>query len=255
MVKFLHTGDWHLGMTRHYLSDEAPGTLWSRSPRRCRADGKARSRQRLSVRNRVRRRVSSRTKWSGKCSCGAFEKMAATPKVTFFLLPGNHDPLDASSIYSSSAFTGNQPDNVRVLDGSAPVPGAPGVELIPAPWPNKHPDTDLVDAACQGLGPADAVRIVVGHGAIDAISPSPDDAKLIKSGSAGREHQRRPDPLRRSRRPPLHNQCGHDWQNLVCGCTRADRLHRNRPRKRARRRPRCEQCERRVQTSGYVVFC
>ena len=51
--------------------------------------------------------------------------------------------------------------------------------MIPAPWPNKHPDTDLVDAACQGLGPADAVRIVVGHGAIDSISPSPDDAKLI----------------------------------------------------------------------------
>ncbi len=23
MVKFLHTGDWHLGMTRHYLSAEA----------------------------------------------------------------------------------------------------------------------------------------------------------------------------------------------------------------------------------------
>ena len=178
MVKFLHTGDWHLGMTRHYLSDEAQARFGAARLDVVEQMGK------LAVdndcqfvivcgdvfeSNQVERQVLMR----------AFEKMAATPKVTFFLLPGNHDPLDASSIYSSSAFTGNQPDNVRVLDGSAPVPGAPGVELIPAPWPNKHPDTDLVDAACQGLGPADAVRIVVGHGAIDSISPSPDDAKLI----------------------------------------------------------------------------
>ena len=50
----------------------------------------------------------------------------------------------------------------------------PGVELIPAPWPNKHPTTDLVDAACQGLKPSKAVRIVVGHGAMDTMSPAPD---------------------------------------------------------------------------------
>ena len=105
--------------------------------------------------------------------------MAAFPHLTFFLLPGNHDPLDASSIYNSPTFTERQPDNVKVLKGVDPVHVAPGVELIPAPWPNKHPTTDLVDAACKGLEPSDAVRIVVGHGAIDSMSPDPSDPKAI----------------------------------------------------------------------------
>ena len=178
MVRFLQSADWQLGMTRHYLTGEAQARF---------------SAARLDVieqmgnlavdedcqfvvvcgdvfeSNQVERRVLRR----------AFEKMAAIPKVTFFLLPGNHDPLDASSIYRSPTFTEHQPDNVKVLDGSAPVSVVPGVELISAPWLNKHPTIDLVVAACEGLGPTDAVRIVVGHGATDSMSPTPDDPRLI----------------------------------------------------------------------------
>ena len=66
-----------------------------------------------------------------------------------------------------------------MLNASAPVQAVPGVELIPAPWPNKHPTIDLVDDACKGLGPTDAIRIIVGHGAIDCMSPSADDPRLI----------------------------------------------------------------------------
>jgi DNA repair exonuclease SbcCD nuclease subunit len=119
--------------------------------------------------NQVERQVLTR----------ALEKMAEYPQVTFYLLPGNHDPLDASSIYRSATFIERQPINVKVLDGSAPVQAVPGVELIPAPWPNKHPVTDLVASACQGLEPTYAVRIVVGHGAVDYKHPNPDDPKLI----------------------------------------------------------------------------
>ena len=112
----------------------------------------------------------------------AFEKMAATPGVTFFLLPGNHDPLDASSVYRSSAFRERKPGNVEVLEGPDPVQAAPGVELVPAPWLNRHPTADLVDASCEGLGPTGAVRVVVGHGAVDSMSPNPDDPALIALG-------------------------------------------------------------------------
>ena len=119
--------------------------------------------------NQVERQVLTR----------ALEKMAEYPQVTFYLLPGNHDSLDASSIYRSPTFTKRGPDNVKVLDGSAPVQAVPGVELIPAPWPNKHPVTDLVASAYQGLEPTYAVRIVVGHGAVDYKNPNPDDPKLI----------------------------------------------------------------------------
>ena len=102
----------------------------------------------------------------------ALESMSDTPAVTFYLLPGNHDPLDASSVFSSPIFSGSKPANVVVLDSSAPQEVAPGVELVPAPWLSKRPLTDLVDSACQGLPPANRLRIVVGHGALDIWSQS-----------------------------------------------------------------------------------
>ena len=178
MVRFLQSADWQLGMTRHFLTGEAQARF---------------SAARLDVieqmgnlavvegcqfvvvcgdvfdSNQVERQVLMR----------AFEKMAAFPQVTFYLLPGNHDPLDASSIYRSQTFTTHQPENVKVLDESSPVEAVPGVELIPAPWTNKYPTIDLVDAVCEGLEATDAVRIIVGHGAADTMSPSRDDPKLI----------------------------------------------------------------------------
>ena len=178
MVRFLHTADWQLGMTRHFLSEEAQARF---SAARLDVIGEMGN---LAINegsefvvvcgdvfdsNHVERQVLTR----------ALEKMAEYPQVTFYLLPGNHDSLDASSIYRSPTFTKHRPANVKVLDGSAPVQAVPGVELIPAPWPNKHPVTDLVASAYQGLEPTYAVRIVVGHGAVDYKNPNPDDPKLI----------------------------------------------------------------------------
>ena len=41
-------------------------------------------------------------------------------------LPGNHDPLDASSIYSSPTFIERCPENVKVLKGFEPVQAGAG---------------------------------------------------------------------------------------------------------------------------------
>ena len=53
------------------------------------------------------------------------------------------------------------------------------MELIAAPWPNKGPLTDLVGDACEELEPADALRVVCGHGAVDAMSPEANDPAHI----------------------------------------------------------------------------
>ena len=133
MVKFLHTADWQLGMARHYLGDDAQARFGgARLDVIERMVGIATSEQCEFVvvcgdvfeSNQVQRQVLVR----------AFEKMAAFPQLTFFLLPGNHDPLDALSIYSSPTFVRARcPENVKVLKGFEPVQAAPGVELIPAP--------------------------------------------------------------------------------------------------------------------------
>ena len=178
MVRFLHTADWQLGMARHFLG----------------ADAQARfNAARLDVIEKMAV-LATDEKCEFVIVCGdvfesnqvqrqvvvrAFEKMAVFPHLDFYLLPGNHDPLDASSIYISPTFVKRCPENVKVLTGTDPVQAAPGVELIPAPWPNKHPTTDLVAAACDGLEPTSSLRIVVGHGAVDSMSPNPNDPRLI----------------------------------------------------------------------------
>ena len=182
MVRFLHTADWQLGMTRHFLAGEAQS----------RFDG---------ARIDVIRKIGALAEDEG-CSfvvvCGdvfesnqvssqvvsrAFDAMASTPEVRYCLLPGNHDPLDASSVYRSSVFTERRPENVTVLADSSPLSVAPGVELVAAPWFTKRPLTDLVADACDRLGESDAVRIVVGHGALDSRSPDKSNPALISLSS------------------------------------------------------------------------
>ena len=169
-----------MGMTRHFLSGEAQARFSAARLDAIEQMGNIAINEGCQFvvvcgdvfeSNQVERQVVTR----------AFEKMAAVP-VKFYLLPGNHDTLDASSIYRSATFRKHCPDNVVVLDGSGLVHPPAGVELIAAPWRNKHPTTDLVNEACRGLEPTHAMRIVVGHGAVDSMSPNPDDPRLIGLG-------------------------------------------------------------------------
>jgi hypothetical protein len=85
-------------------------------------------------------------------------------------------------VFRTEPFVTNRPPNVHVLDGGAPNVPLPGVELIAAPWFSKRPVRDLVAEACARLNPLDAgVRIVVGHGAVDLLSPDSTSPQLVKA--------------------------------------------------------------------------
>jgi DNA repair exonuclease SbcCD nuclease subunit len=118
--------------------------------------------------NRVRPRTVGR----------ALEAMASIP-VPVFLLPGNHDPLDAATVYRSPTFVRSVPPNVVVLDGPDPVDVRDGIQVVGAPWTTKRPLRDLVAAACDSLvvDPA-CVRILVGHGAVDNMREFHDPATI-----------------------------------------------------------------------------
>lgn len=178
MVKFIHTADWQLGITRHFLADAAQARFDAARLDAVRRIGALAMEEGCDFvvvcgdvfeSNQVGRAVVVR----------ALDAMAATPQVTFYLLPGNHDPLDASTVYRSPTFREHRPANVAVLEDSEPVEVAPGVELVAAPWFNKHPLADLVADACGGLEPTGRVRIVAGHGGLDTISPDPDAPVLV----------------------------------------------------------------------------
>ncbi len=179
MVRFLHTADWQLGMTRHFLDADAQPRFTEARIEAIRTIGELAELERCELvvvcgdvfeTNHVERQIVVR----------ALDAMAATPNVTFYLLPGNHDPLNAASVFRSATFTAHQPANVVVLDGADPVTVRPGVELVAAPWTTKRPTIDLVGAAVEELEADGTTRIVVGHGAFDVDSPDTANPGLLR---------------------------------------------------------------------------
>lgn len=165
-VRFIHTADLQLGMTRRFLDDDAQARFAQARIDGLSAIGRIAADERAEFvvvagdvfeTNRVRPRTVGR----------ALQAMATIP-VPVFLLPGNHDPLDAASVYRSPTFLRSVPPNVVVLQTPDPVDVRDGVQIVGAPWMTKRPLTDLVAAACDPLvADPTRVRILVGHGAVD----------------------------------------------------------------------------------------
>jgi DNA repair exonuclease SbcCD nuclease subunit len=179
MVRFLHTADWQLGMSRASLSPEArPRFVQARfdAVRRLGAVAAEHGCEFIVVAgdvfegNQVDRQTVSRA-----------AEAIRDVKLPVFLLPGNHDPLDAATVYRSTTFTARRPENLRVIEDARPIAVREGVEVLGAPWPGKRPLTDLAAAALRGLPPAGpgTVRIAVAHGMVDTLSPDAADPARI----------------------------------------------------------------------------
>ena len=182
-MKFLHTADWQLGMTRHFLAGDAQPRY--SAARRDVVSGLG--------------RVAAETGAEFVVVAGdVFEHNQLTPRVIsqsleamrvigvpVYLLPGNHDPLDASSVYTSALFTTECPDNVVVLDSAGVYEVRPGVEIVAAPWRSKSPTTDLVAEVLAELPDVPrrpVTRILVAHGGVDVLDPDRSKSSLIRLG-------------------------------------------------------------------------
>ena len=150
MTRFLHSADWQLGMTRHYLDADAQPRFTRARLDAVDAIGDLAEAEDCPFvvvsgdvfeTNHVERRVV----------VSALDAMGAHPDVTFYLLPGNHDPLDAATVYRSATFTRHRPDNVVVLEDTDPVDTGSGALIVGAPWLSRRPLTDLVSEATADL--------------------------------------------------------------------------------------------------------
>lgn len=186
IVRFVHSGDWQLGMTRHFLSA---------------GEQERYSEARLDA-VRALAQLATREECSFAVVCGdvfdsnlvdrsvvvrALDALRAFT-VPVYLLPANHDPLNAASVYRSRTWLERCPAHVVVLAGADPV-AVPNVaaEVVGAPWDSKQPLEDLAARACTGLParptPATA-RILVAHGAVDTLSPDKSEPSLIRLATA-----------------------------------------------------------------------
>lgn len=187
LVKFIHTSDWQLGMTRHFLSSEAQGEF---------------SGDRINTIRKIGE-LAHQTEAEFIVVAGdVFETIFLPPKVIIqsldamgearlpvFLLPGNHDPLSPGSIYTQDIFVENCPANVQVLDSCSPVRFNDQVEIIGAPWLSKHPDCDPLSGALaeiNKIAPPDEAaipklaRILVGHGMLETLNPDASSLSAIR---------------------------------------------------------------------------
>lgn len=192
-MKFIATADWQLGMTASFLDNDARPRFHEARFAAIRKIGAVAQKHDAAFvvvcgdvfeSNKLDRKVLLRT----------FEALRSI-KVPVYLLPGNHDPLDASSIYDAPAFTSSKPPHVHVIRDSNPILPVPGVELIGVPWLTKFPTGDLLNQAVSELEPASGgtIRIVAGHGSASTLSANDsadiiDIPRLINSVDQGLAH-------------------------------------------------------------------
>ena len=178
MIRFLHTSDWQLGMTRHFLSEGDQERFTQARFDAIRAMGRIANEEKCQFMlvcgdafesNQVDRKTVAR----------ALEALKEVP-VPVFILPGNHDPLNAATVYRSSTFVERKPANVHVIETANPIHAAEGVELVGAPWMSKRPVVNPIEEALNAIAPAvGVVRICLGHGTVDMLTPDKEAAGII----------------------------------------------------------------------------
>lgn len=178
MVRIVHTADWQLGMRRHFLDDEAQARFGQDRLEAIAAIGRLAAEQRADAvlvagdvfdDNQVDRRTVLR----------ALDVLSTFPDVPVLLLPGNHDPLDAGSVYDREDLRDACPASVRVVTGPTPVEVAPGVEVVGAPWTVKRPVRNPVLEVLEELGPPAGLRVLLAHGGVDVVGGAFDQPGLL----------------------------------------------------------------------------
>jgi DNA repair exonuclease SbcCD nuclease subunit len=177
-MRFLHTADWQLGMTRHFLAGDAQ-PRYSAARRDAVAGLGLLAAEVGAEFVVVAGDVFEHNQLAPQVIGQSLEAMRAIG-IPVYLLPGNHDPLDASSVYTSALFTAERPDNLVVLDRAGVHRVRPGLEIVAAPWRSKAPTTDLVAEVLQGLPEGPVTRVLVAHGGVDVLDPDREKPSLIR---------------------------------------------------------------------------
>ena len=183
-VKFLHTSDWQLGVTRHFLSP-GPQDRWAAA-----RNDAVTALCKLATDEDcdfivVAGDVFETNHVSRATVLTAIEALKGA-RVPIFLVPGNHDCLEPTNVYESIVWRRHKPPHVHVMaDAGQCVEVKPGVEVVGAPWLSKRPTSDTVADAAKALLPLPGgFRIMVGHGAVSTLSPNPDNPALINVDAA-----------------------------------------------------------------------
>jgi len=110
-------------------------------------------------------------------------RLKAQSKLTWHLLPGNHDPARAGGVWEAIVASG-LPANVIVHVEPRPAELTPGVTLLPAPLTAKSTSRDPTQWMDDAATPAGMLRIGLAHGSVQGFDSAGDAEVLIDPARA-----------------------------------------------------------------------
>lgn len=179
-MKFIHTADWQIGMTFHGFKEKSRIMMEDDRLEVIEAIGDYANKDQNGIdfvlvcgdifeTPRVAESLVKKT----------FKKIERIKKPVY-LLAGNHEWQGTEFMFTTKFFLENKPANLHVLKaGINAIEGLAGVEIVAAPLVGKEDEIDLVKAQLDLLEPTTNIRIVAGHGSIDAIMPAGGRKDLI----------------------------------------------------------------------------
>ena len=174
MFRFVHTADWQLGKPFGGFRPETVENL-----KRARLDAIGRI-AKVARDHDAPHVVVAGDVWdtdlpSDRTVRQPLDAMGQARDVTWWLLPGNHDPASRGGLWDRLR-AGGLPANVRCLCSAEPHEAAPGVYFLPAPLVSKNPGHDPTAAMDAMTTPEGALRIGVGHGGVSGFG---DESKAV----------------------------------------------------------------------------
>jgi predicted phosphodiesterase len=114
-----------------------------------------------------------------------FDDLKGKPVATF-ILPGNHDPYRAGSVWQRSPWNAWEGTRIRLLSERKPVPFSENVVIYPCPVIQKTSLDDPTGWIEKPAAPSSAIRIGVAHGTVMDRATLPPDDHPIPVGAAGK---------------------------------------------------------------------
>lgn len=164
MLRFIHTADWQIGRAFGMVEGDAAAYL-----RQARVEAIDRIGA-LAVQEGaafvlVAGDVFDAEGLSNTALRAPLERMSRFPAITWYLLPGNHDPDRRDGLWDRLARLG-LPPNVQPMREAAPLEVAEGAYLLPSPLGARAVADDATAWMDSAETPPGAIRIGLAHGSI-----------------------------------------------------------------------------------------
>ena len=170
--KLIHTADWQIGKRFGAFSPEKAAVL--REERLRAIDRVAEAAQAAGATTiLVAGDVFDSETVSDELCRKVLSRLKAHGRLSWHLLPGNHDPARAGSVWESISVIG-LPANVHLHLRPEVAELAPGVALLPAPLTAKSTSRDPTQWMDDATTPSGTIRIGLAHGSVQGFGSEGD---------------------------------------------------------------------------------